>query len=60
MVMSADTCMGPRAYVGLASSYHQVVTEQLARMNDEAWAGRFHKSETSPEDVPWMKDLIAQ
>ncbi|WP_437785666.1 DUF3160 domain-containing protein [Sorangium sp. So ce1097] len=59
MVVTADPCGGaPRAFVGLASSYFEKITEGFARMNDEEWAGEI--KEATPEDVPWMKDLVSR
>jgi hypothetical protein len=59
MVMTAATCMGPRAYAGVVSSYHEQVTEKLQRLNDAEWARQF-TPERSPADVPWMADLIVK
>ena len=59
MVVTVPTCMGPRAYAGVVSSYHELVTEQLERLDDADWAKRF-ASGTIPDDVPWMSDLIAR
>jgi len=38
MVVTVETCEGPRAYVGLVSSYHEEVTQNFERMTDEQWA----------------------
>ncbi len=59
LVMTAPTCMGPRAYAGLVSSYHERVTDQLRRLNDQDWAREFG-SDKIPADVPWMSDLIVK
>jgi hypothetical protein len=59
MVTTVDTCMGPRAYAGVAFSYHETVTKDLQRLNDQAWLEHFN-GEATPEDVPWMRDLIAK
>ena len=59
MVMTVPTCMGPRAYAGVVSSYHEQITDRFQRLDDASWAGQF--SPTSiPADVPWMSDLIAR
>lgn len=52
MVVTVDTCTGPRAYVGLVSTFHQEVTESWERLTDEVWAERERTS------VPWMRELI--
>lgn len=59
MAMTVDTCMGPRAYVGVVSSFHQVVTEKLERLDDEQWAAKF-KGNMSMPDPAWMSGLIAR
>ncbi|MGK3996677.1 DUF3160 domain-containing protein [Sorangium sp. So ce1024] len=59
MVVTADPCGGaPRAFVGLASSYFEKITEGFSRMNDQEWAGEI--TGAIPEDVPWMKDLVSR
>ena len=58
LVVTANTCVGPRAYVGLASSYFEEVTENFERMNDIEWADKI--KDTSPADVPWMTDLVSR
>ncbi|WP_437911832.1 DUF3160 domain-containing protein [Sorangium sp. So ce302] len=58
MVVTADPCGGaPRAFVGLASSYFEAVTEGFERMDDRQWAGTVLR--TTP-DVPWMTDLVSR
>lgn len=58
MVMTVDTCQGPRAYVGLVSAYHEKVTEQLRRLDDRQWAHEIRSA--SGPDVPWMKSLVVR
>ncbi|WP_437809047.1 DUF3160 domain-containing protein [Sorangium sp. So ce1078] len=58
MVVTADPCGTPRAFVGLASSYFEKITENFERMTDEEWAGAI--VETTPADVAWMKDLVSR
>ncbi|MGK3986151.1 DUF3160 domain-containing protein [Sorangium sp. So ce136] len=58
MVVTADPCGTPRAFVGLASSYFEKTTEGFARMNDMEWADEIQ--ETRPDDVAWMKDLVSR
>lgn len=53
MVVTVATCSGPRAYVGLASRYHETITENWERLNDEAWAERVG----SLPDLGWVRDL---
>ncbi|WP_437631489.1 DUF3160 domain-containing protein [Sorangium sp. So ce854] len=58
MVVTADPCGTPRAFVGLASSYFEKITENFERMTDEQWAGEIQA--TTPADVAWMKDLVSR
>lgn len=58
MVVTVDTCTGPRAYAGLASSYFERVTNDFLRLDDETWSSDL-KSGT-PADVPWMADLVVR
>lgn len=59
MVVTVDTCEGPRAYAGLASSYFERVTDNFERMDDDQWAIEIGWG-WIPEDVPWMTGLIAR
>jgi hypothetical protein len=58
MVVTVESCTGPRAYVGLASSYFERVTDDFARMTDEEWASEL--IDATPPDVPWMSDLVSR
>jgi uncharacterized protein DUF3160 len=58
MVVTANTCQGPRAYAGLASSYYQQVTEHYKRLDDPSWAKQLN--DAPPPDVEWMQDLIVR
>lgn len=58
LVMTADTCVGPRAYVGLAFAYHEKITEDFDRFTDERWKSEL--ASTTPPDVPWMESLLAE
>ncbi len=54
MVVTVDTCMGPRAYAGVSYAYHEVVTENLQRLTDEKWATMARDADF----VPWMKEIL--
>jgi hypothetical protein len=58
MVVTASTCSGPRAYVGLASSYFERITQDFERQTDEPWAAEV--MDEAPEDPPWLRDLIVR
>jgi hypothetical protein len=57
-VITVETCNGPRAYAGLASSYGQTVEENWKRMDDPTWAERIAKGPFP--DPAWMKDVLAE
>jgi hypothetical protein len=59
MVVTANTCDGPKAYVGLASSYFEDLTTGLKRLDDTTWSSMLTTA-MGPSDVPWMSDLIAR
>ena len=69
MVVTANTCNGPRAYAGLVSSYFEETTEQYRRLTDPEWEARFgamgafgwsDNGKSPAADVPWMSGLIAR
>ena len=58
MVVTVETCDGPRAYVGLVSSYFEVITEGFDRLDDIRWAEQL--GQETPPDVSWMQDLVVR
>jgi hypothetical protein len=58
MVVAVDTCTGPRAYAGLASSYFETITQDFERLTDEAWAESIRGA--NPADVPWLTDVVTR
>ena len=58
MVVTVDTCAGPRAYVGLASSYFERVTENYLRLDDKTWSDELQKA--TPADPPWVSDVVVR
>jgi hypothetical protein len=59
MVVTADTCSGPRAYVGLGSSYFEKTTKDFLRLDDKTWSDDI-TAHGNPADVAWMKDLVVR
>ena len=57
MVMTVEACDGPHAYVGLASSYHEKITEHYQRLNDSQWATEV-EAQQRPTNVPWLGDVL--
>jgi hypothetical protein len=58
MALTVDSCTGPRAYVGMAYAYHELVTRDFERLTDEQWTQRAQS--TPPADVPWMETIVAR
>ena len=58
MVVTFDTCAGPRAYAGLASSYYELITEDFERLTDPEWSLRLAQDRpTAPE---WASSILAE
>lgn len=58
MIVAVESCSGPRAYVGLVSSYYEQVTESYQRLSDEEWKTRLLPS--PPPEVRWFDDLVTR
>jgi hypothetical protein len=59
MVTTVDTCQGPRAYVGVTFAYHERVTENYQRLNDENWS-ELLESRTQLDDVSWLAPILGE
>jgi hypothetical protein len=59
MVTTVDTCVGPRAYVGVVYGYQEVVTKDFERLTDEEWATRV-RAKPAITEVPWLDDVVAK
>jgi len=58
LVVSVNTCTGPRAYVGLVSSYFERTTENFERLTDEQWATELLTA--TPPDPAWMSGVVSR
>ena len=58
MVVTVETCQGPRAYAGLAFAYGERITENWVRLNDQQWSEDITQA-PFPE-VAWMSGILAQ
>ena len=58
MVLSVDSCQGPRAYAGVVSAYFEQITDNFNRMTDQEWSAQIKAA--TPDDVPWMQDLVVR
>jgi hypothetical protein len=56
MVVTIEACDGPRAYVGLASSYYEAITQNYRRFNDNDWEAELGK--TSTKSPPWQASIL--
>lgn len=56
-VITANTCNGARAYVGLAYAYHERITTNFMRLNDQEWAASVKA--TLPPSPAWLSPLMA-
>jgi uncharacterized protein DUF3160 len=56
MVVSVDTCDGPRAYAGIVFAYHEHTEPSLSRLTDDEWLQNL--LETPPADVPWLAPVL--
>jgi hypothetical protein len=52
LVVTVDTCVGPRAYAGLSASYFEQITTDFERLTDEAWTAEL--ASAPPDEVPWL------
>jgi len=59
MVTTVDTCQGPRAYVGVTFAYHERVTTDFQRLNDEEWSTLLEDGKR-PEDVSWLAPVLGE
>jgi hypothetical protein len=57
MLVTEDDCGTPKAYVGLASSYFEQITEHWKRMADSEWVEQLD-SEGPPAETSWIEDLV--
>jgi Protein of unknown function (DUF3160) len=55
MITTINTCSGPKAYAGLAFSYHELVTENFQRLTDQDWATMLAAGQP---DVPWLSPVL--
>jgi hypothetical protein len=56
MIVSVDTCTGPRAYAGIVFAYHEHVEPGFQRLTDEEWLQQIVP--TPPADVPWLEPVL--
>ena len=57
MVMTRETCAGPRAYAGIVMSYFEHLAEGYTRLDDAAWKAQLMAG-PPPAEVPWLADAL--
>lgn len=57
MVLTVDSCNGPRAYAGIISSYHEKLQDGLVRWTDEEWKQQAYNAQPV---VPWLEPVLGQ
>ena len=57
MITTINTCSGPKAYAGLAFSYHELVTENFQRLSDQDWTAMLAAGQP-PADVAWLSTVL--
>ncbi|HTV17680.1 MAG TPA: DUF3160 domain-containing protein [Polyangiaceae bacterium] len=57
MVVSVDTCDGPRAYAGVVFAYHEHLEPGFSRLTDQEWLQKIEAA--APADVPWLEPVLA-
>lgn len=55
IIVSVDTCVGPRAYAGVVSSYHEHLEPGLSRLDDEEW---LQERLDEAKEVPWLEPVL--
>lgn len=57
IVLTVDSCNGPRAYAGMVFAYHELLVDGLNRMTDEDWTQRLFGTTPVPE-VEWLAPVL--
>jgi len=59
MVVTVNSCSGPRAYAGVAFAYHQMTLDNRQRMNDEEWKAKLTDVSYTPPNPSWLAPALA-
>lgn len=59
IVITVNSCSGPRAYAGLVFAFHQFSQEGLVRLTDEEWKQRLLSPSTPVPEVEWLEPVLA-
>jgi hypothetical protein len=58
IVLTVDSCTGPRAYAGYVSAFHQDLASGLVRYTDDEWKARLASTAPAP-DPAFMAPLLS-
>lgn len=58
MVMSVDSCSGPRAYIGPVFAYKEHLIEEIERLTDEEW-NELLRAPAPPPDPAWLQPVVS-
>lgn len=56
MVVTVDSCQGPRAYAGVVSAFQELKEEGLTRLTDAEWKQRVQSHDVA--HVPWLAPIL--
>lgn len=59
MVVTVETCMGPRAFVGLSMAYYETMTSNFTRLTDTEWMAMLGTT-PAPTRPSWLAPVVAQ
>jgi hypothetical protein len=59
IVVTVDSCNGPRAYAGVISTYHELREQGLNRLTDKEWKERLYGG-NEPPAVPWLAPVFGE
>jgi hypothetical protein len=58
LVVTTNTCSGPRAYAGVAFAYHQFTLDGWQRLSDEEWKAKLIGGSYVAPDPAWLDPAI--
>ncbi|HEY6081382.1 MAG TPA: DUF3160 domain-containing protein [Polyangiaceae bacterium] len=59
IVLTVDSCNGPRAYAGVISTYNELLADGLTRLTDAEWKQRLEQGNV-PRTVPWLAPVFGE
>lgn len=59
MVVTVNSCNGPRAYAGIVYTYRELLIQSLTRLTDDDWKARLG-TPSEPGDPSWLQPVVAR